>query len=293
MASQDFSRGLAAMAGVKRPDAPGPPDDERDDRDESPGFERPPDQTEPDEPEPESISGRSTVSEELATLRERLAAEGARREQMQREVEFLARGAMQPQQQQPQVDPVREAMQLFRIDPHTWNQMIADPERGAELATNALQSAVLIGSQLSQNQQAAVLQQVQQHIAARDQQNIIAREGDEMKRRFWETNQNLLKHERLVRQFASEVANEVNQGRPYTSEQVLHEIGSRTRAELRANYDIDIPEPTAGRRARVSSMTDARDRLRPASAEMGSGLGRRAAPLTPVQKSLYRLARRG
>src|SRR5215813_9880832 len=294
MASQDFSRGLAAMANVKRPESPGPPPDEFEDDREAPGFERPPDQTEPEE-EPESITGRPTVSEEISTLRERLAAEGARREQMQREVEFLARASMTQQQAQqpPPMDPVREAMNLFRIDPHTWNQMLADPERGAELATNALQSAVLIGSQLSQNHQQAVLQQVAQHLHSQNQQSVIAREGEEMKRMFWERNQNLLPYERLVRQFASEVAGEVNQGRQYTSEQVLHEIGSRTRAELRSNYGLEVGEPAAPRRGRVSSMSDARDRMRPAAAEMGSGLGRRAAALSPVQKSLYRLARRG
>jgi hypothetical protein len=293
--SQDFARGLAAMAGVKRPERPGPdPDELEPQRDDDVPFERPDDQTET-ETDPDAIAGRSTVSEEITRLREQLAAEGARRDQMQREVEFLARASIgqQQAQQPPAPDPVREAMNLFRIDPHTWNQMIADPERGAELATNALQSAVLIGSQLSQNQQQAVLSQVAQHMQARDQQNVIAREGEEMKRMFWERNQNLLPYERLVRQFASEVAGEVNQGRGYTSDQVLHEIGSRTRAELRANYGVEIDDGTGGRGARVSSMSDARQRLRPAAAEMGSGLGRRSAPLTPVQKSLYRLARRG
>ena len=292
--SQDFARGLAAMTGAKRPERPGPdPDELEPQRDDVP-FERPDDQTETEE-EPESISGRPTVSEDITKLREQLAAEGARREQMQREVEFLARASygQQQAQQAPQADPVREAMQLFRIDPHTWNQMLADPERGAELATNALQSAVLIGSQLSANQQQATLQQVAQHLHAQNQQSVIAREGEEMKRAFWERNQNLLPYERLVRQFASEVAGEVNQGRGYTSEQVLHEIGSRTRAELRSNYGVEIGEPSAPRRGRVSSMNDARDRMRPAAAEMGSGLGRRSAPLSPVQKSLYRLARRG
>jgi len=289
--SQDFARGLAAMSGVKRP---GPdPDELEPQRDDDVPFERPEDQTET-ETEPDTISGRSTVSEEITRLRENLAAEGARREQMQREVEFLARASMTQQQaQQPQADPVREAMNMLRVDPQTWNRMLADPEFGGEQATNALQAVYQLGLHTARAENQGVVQQVAQHLQAQQQQNLIAREGEEMKRMFWERNQNLLPYERLVRQFASEVAGEVNQGRQYSSEQVLHEIGSRTRSELRANYGVDIGEPSPGRRGRVSSMNDARDRMRPAAAEMGSGLGRRTAPLTGVQKSLYRLARRG
>lgn len=273
---------------VERPKPPGIPDDEREDAPPSP-LERPVE--EDDEVPSEDESSRATIPEPIAELRERLAAEAARTEALQREVAFLAAGQRQGPQE-PAPDPVREAMNLFRIDPQTWNEMIADPRRGAELATNALQSAVLVGSHLSQAQQQAVLQQVQQQLHAHQAQTNITREGDDMKRLFWERNQNLLPYERLVRQFASEVASEVNQGRAYTSEQVLHEIGSRTRAELRANYNTDIPEPTGGRRARVASMEGARERLRPAGAEMGSSLGRHAPPMSAVQKSLYRLARR-
>jgi len=288
--SQDFARGLAAMTGAKRP---GPdPDELEPQRDDDVPFERPDDQTET-EPEPDAIAGRSTVSEEITRLRENLAAEGARREQMQREVEFLARASMTQQPQQPQPDPVREAMNMLRVDPQTWNRMLADPEFGGEQATNALQAVYQLGLHTARAENQGVVQQVAQHLQAQQQQNLIAREGEEMKRMFWERNQNLLPYERLVRQFASEVAGEVNQGRPYSSDQVLHEIGSRTRAELRSNYGVEIGEPAPGRRGRVSSMSDARDRMRPAAAEMGSGLGRRGAPLSPVQKSLYRLARRG
>src|SRR5215813_10677481 len=236
--AQDYRTGLGNMMGhVERPRPPSMPEDEQEAPPPSP-LERPDERDD----EPEEPEGRQTIPEPIADLRERLAAESARREGMERELEFLRRGQFQGQEV-PQADPVREAMNLFRVDPHTWNQMIADPERGAEMATNALQSAILIGSQLSQNHQQAVLQQVAQHMHAQNQQSVIAREGEEMKRMFWERNQNLLPYERLVRQFASEVAGEVNQGRQYTSEQVLHEIGSRTRAELRSNYGLEVGEP--------------------------------------------------
>lgn len=282
------------MTNVHRPGPPGPPPDEHEDRERDDQPFRPPDQTEPDEePTPESITGRPTVSEDYAQMRERIAAQAAQNEQMRREIEFLARAQMQGgAQAQPQADPVVESMRLLQVDPQTWNRMIADPQYGAEQASNGLQGAYQLGVHTARVEMQQLQNQMAQHVAQQSAQTNIAREGDDMKRKFWEQNQGLLPYERLVRQFATEVAGEVNQGRAYTSEQVLSEIGARTRSELRSNYGIELDEPRR-QSARVSSMTGARERLRPAGAEMGSGLGRRSQPMSNVQKQLYRLARRG
>jgi hypothetical protein len=280
--AQDPRQGLAAMLTIGG-ERPRPDDGEEKEPSPLPSGMPEPD----DEPEekPDAEDAR-TVPEPLAELRERIAAESARREGLERELEFLRRGGAQPPE--PQVDPVRQAMELLRIDPATWNEMIADPNRGAALATDALQKILLLNNNITRQQ---VLAEAQQLVNNQLQQVNIRQDGEELKRSFWEKNQALLPYERVVRQFAAEVAQEVQQGAQYTGEQVLAEINSRTRKEL-TSYGIRVPDEARKPAGRVASMATARERYRPAAAEMGGSLGRQAPAMSALQKQLYRLAAR-
>jgi len=259
---------MLQIGGERRPEEP--------DTEETPAPAPAPE----DEPPSDDEDAR-TVPAPYAELREKLAAEAARREAIEREVEFLRRG----QPVQPAVDPVRQAMDQIRIDPDTWNQMVADPNYGANLATDALQRIFLLNQHLLRNN---VLGEVQQQVENRLHQVNIRQDGEQLKRAFWESNQQLLPYDRLVRQFASEVSAEIGQGANYTGDDVLREIRDRTRNELK-NYGIAVPDEAPRRRSKVAQMTG---RIRPAQAEMGGSLVRGRPQMSEIQKSIYRLARR-
>jgi hypothetical protein len=278
--AQDPRQGLSALLtiGGERPR----PDDEE----PSPlpsGMPVPEDDEEEGEPEPEKDT---RAPDPVAQLREEMAREAGRREALERELEFLRRGGAAPPE--PQVDPVHQAMDLLRVDPDTWNKMIADPEYGSKLVTDALQKIFLLNNNITRQ---SVLGEAQNLVNQRLQQVDIRSDGEELKRSFWEKNQALLPYERVVRQFAAEVAQEVQQGAHYTGQQVLEEINSRTRAELK-NYGIRVPDEPKRASGRVASIAGARERMRPAAAEMGGSLGRQAPAMTQLQKQLYRLAAR-
>jgi len=262
--------------GGERP--PRGPDDESPEEEPAPGVPPPAD----DEPEPEEQSRVDPVAE----LREKFAAEVGRREAIERELEFLRRGGGQPTE--PPVDPVRQAMDQIRVDPDTWNQMIADPNVGSAVATDALQKIFVLNQHLLRNH---LMGEVNQQVEQRLNQVNIRQDGEQLKRSFWEANQGLLPYDRVVRQFAAEVSNEIGQGARYTGEQVLSEIRDRTRAQLK-EWNIAVPDEAPRRRARVTGIDGARERFRPAQAEMGSSLGRSRPQMTKVQRDIYRLARR-
>ncbi len=229
---------------------------------------------EPDEaPERERAvepADETPAAPDLNDVRRDLAVEAARREALEREVQFLRAGAQAPAQ----TDPLVDVLNAIQLDEETWTEMVANPKEGARRVSELMRGAIAASSQATRQ---SLIAEIGAAIRQRDEQLDRRMRTVSNQNQFWSDNADLKPHEELVQAFALQVANE--QGTTNrTHDQIINEVTSRTRNKLK-EYGVSLGSERA-------------TRVRPAAGDRSTGTGSGSRSLTKTQKEILAMVGR-
>lgn len=219
------------------------------------------------EPTPPAAAGSPEPPADYRALQQQI-------EFLQRELHLQRATAQQAAMpQQPQADPMQEAMARLSVTPEDWNEMLANPKQGAQWAEGALRTVLQMAVGIAEQRLVGFYQQDQARLSQERQTQTGA---EQMRTQFWSANADLQPFEPIVQHYARQVAEEQDaasrSGRmPLTWEAAQQQVALRTRAYLQ-QHNIGV----AGAQGRPAARGTG---IRPAVAEMGgrgggSGQGR-------------------